>query len=163
MKSMRNTRGLGALIVAIIALAVVAAGTSSAAPNTGAVTRTFSFTAKSNSSTKTLFNINGILVNARCDNKGNPVVYAFSSASNADLFGHVFDGLGRLHIIKNSAFIKSNKGVLLSTTSGDFDSTGNVLFETSNGKVVTITFAFDNSTTLNKLSLCTVYGSYVAS
>jgi hypothetical protein len=51
----------------------------------------------------------------------------------------------------------------LSTNSGDFDATGTVLFETSNGKVVTVNYAFDNSTTLSKQNVCTVYGSVIAS
>ena len=65
--------------------------------------------------------------------------------------------------MKNSAFTKTSKGVQLSTNSGDFDGTGTVLFETSTGKVVTVNYAFDNSTTLSKQNVCTVYGSLIAS
>jgi hypothetical protein len=92
------------------------------------------------------------------------VVFAFSSASNADLFGRLFDGLGRVHIIKNSSFTKTGapRGVSLTPSSGDFDSTGIVMFETSTGKVVTVDYALDNSTTLSKLNVCTVYGSLIA-
>ena len=51
----------------------------------------------------------------------------------------------------------------MSTTSNDFDATGVLTFETSAGRVVTVSYAFDNSTTLNKQNVCTVFGSYVAS
>jgi hypothetical protein len=51
----------------------------------------------------------------------------------------------------------------LSTSSGDFDASVNVLFETSAGKVVTVDYASDNATTLGKMNVCTVYGSFVAS
>ncbi len=108
-------------------------------------------------------NIDSLLINARCNAQGNPVVYAFSS-SDADIFGRLFDGLGRIHIIRNGAFTKANKGILLSvSTYGDFDSTGTVLFETTTGRVVSVNYAFDNATTLNHSNVCTVYGSVVAS
>jgi hypothetical protein len=162
MKRIIGTRGLPALIVSIIALVVLAAGTSSATVTTGPVTKTFSFIGKANSKTTTLVNVDSLLINARCDSRGNPVIFAFSSASNADLFGRMFDGLGRLHIIRDSSFTKKTKGLSLSTTTGDFDSTGTVMFEVSNGKVVTVNYAFDNSTTLAKLNVCTVYGSVIA-
>ena len=162
MKRITATRGLAALIVAIIALVVLAAGTSTANVTTGAVTRTFSFIGKANSKTATVVNIDSLLINARCDARGNPVVFAFSSSTNADLFGRLFDGLGRIHIIKNSSFTNKLKGVSLTPASGDFDSTGIVLFETSTGAVVSVNYALDNSTTLGKLSVCTVYGTVVA-
>jgi hypothetical protein len=162
MKRIIGTRGVAALIVSLIALFVLTAGTASATAATGAVAKTFSFIGKANSKTMTVVNIDSLLINARCNSQGAPVIFAFSSASNADLFGRVFDGLGRLHIIKNSSFTKQTKGVSLSTTSGDFDSTGTVMFETFNGNVVTVNYAFDNSTTLGKRSVCTVYGSLIA-
>jgi hypothetical protein len=162
MKRSSTTRGLLALVLTITALGALAAGTSSAAP-AGPVTKTFSFIAKPNSNAKQLFNIDQFQANARCDKSGLPVIFGFTSADNADLFGRVFDGLGRLHIIKNTTFTKRNKGVLLSTTSGDFDSTGTLLFETSTGTVVTVQYAFDNSMTLGRQNLCTVFGSYIAS
>ena len=59
-------------------------------------------------------------------------------------------------------FPKGSRGVLVSTTSSDFDATGMLTFETSTGKVVTVNYAFDNSTTLNRQHVCTVFGSYVA-
>jgi len=43
------------------------------------------------------------------------------------------------------------------------DASGNVLYETAAGNVVTVNYAFDNATTLNKRNLCTVYGSFIAS
>ena len=110
-----------------------------------------------------MLNIDGLLVNARCDNHGSPVMFAFSSASAGDLLGHVFDGQGRVHVIHNTSFSKSSKGVQISPTSSDFDASGMVAFEASNGKVVTVNYAVDNATTLNKQNVCTGYGSYVAS
>ncbi len=161
MKQIVRKRGLAASIAA--AAVVLGAGTSSAAAVTaGPVTQTFSFIGKPNGKTVTVLNIDSLLINARCDSRGNPVIFAFSSASGADLFGRIFDGLGRLHSVKNSAFTTKSRGVSLSTSSGDFDATGTVLFETSAGKVVTVNYAFDNSTTLAKMNVCTVYGSLIA-
>ncbi len=159
-----GTRGLAAVILSLVALFAVTAGTSGATVSpTGSVTRTFSFIGKPNSATRTLISVNSLLINARRDARGNPVIFAFSSATHADLFGRIFDGLGRIHIVRNSSFTNKLKGVSLSTSSGDFDATGTVLFETSSGKVVTVNYAFDNATTLGKLDVCTVYGSFVAS
>jgi hypothetical protein len=159
--------GLAALTASVVALVALGSGASSA---TGVATvaaapvsRTFSFIAKPNSSTKTLFNVDSLLVNARCDPRGNPVVFAFTSAGAADIFGRMFDGLGRGHIIKNSSFTRTSKGVSLSpNVAGDFNSSGTVMFERSNGQVVTVNYAFDNATTLAKANVCTVYGSIVA-
>ena len=168
MKRLTSTRRLAALIVLTTALVAMAAGTAMArraarVSVANAVTKTFSFTGKSKSKTTTIVNIDSLLINARCDSAGNPVIFAFSSSNNADLFGRMFDGLGRLHIIKNSAFTKKSNGVSLSpSATGDFDSSGTVMFGTSDGKVVTVDYAFDNSTTLNHLSVCTVYGSVIA-
>jgi hypothetical protein len=89
-------------------------------------------------------------MNARCSKQGSPIIYAFSTAPAADLFGRIFDGLGRLHIIHNSSFNKGTKGMAVATSSGDFDATGTLLFETSKGQTVTVNYAFDNSTTLSK-------------
>jgi hypothetical protein len=163
MKRKTSASGCAALIVSIVAIVALLTGTSSAKVTANAVAKTFSFVGKPNSSTTTLVNVNSLLINARCDSTGKPVIFAFSSASSADLFGRIFDGLGRLHVVKNSSFTKASKGVQLSTNSGDFDATGTVLFETSNGKVVTVNYAFDNSTTLSKQNVCTVYGSVIAS
>jgi hypothetical protein len=158
-----GARRLAALALAVAALGALGVGASSASAASNAVTRTFSFSAKPNSSTKTLFNVNGLLVNARCNASGNPVVFAFSSAFNADIFVRVFDGFGRLHTFKSTAFVKGNKGMALSSVSNDFDSTGTALFGTASGRVVSVNYAFDNATTFNKLNVCTVFGSYVAS
>jgi hypothetical protein len=163
MKRIVGTRGSAALILSVGAIAVLGAPASSLGASPGAVTRTFSFVAKPNSRTSTMVNIDSLLINARCDSHGLPVVFAFSSASAGDLLGHVFDGQGRIHIIHNTSFSKGSKGVLVSSTSADFDSTGLLTFETSTGKVVTVSYGFDNSTTLNKQNVCTVFGSYVAS
>jgi hypothetical protein len=161
MKHFIGTRCLVGLVVSSIALAAFGAGTASAAASP--VTRTFSFIGAPGSRTVTVVNIDSLLINARCNTSGNPVIFAFTSAGAADLFGRVFDGLGRLHIIKNTSFTRASKGVGLSTSSGDFDSTGTVLFEVSNGTVVTVNYAFDNSTTLVRRNVCTVFGSLIAS
>jgi hypothetical protein len=169
-------RGLAALIVSVLAVVVAAAGTASASSghtatktsvehatktSAGAVTRTFSYIQKPGSKTANVVNIDGLTINARCGSGGQPVMFAFSNVAKADILGHVIDGLGRLHTIHNTSF--TNKvSVQLSTNSGDFDSSGNVLFESSTGKVVTVQYAFDNATTLGKTNVCTVYGSYVA-
>ena len=149
-------------LMAMLGLGVIGAGSASAA--TGPVTRTFSFSASPGQpkTGKVLLNTNGLLINARCNAAGEPVIYAFSN-TDADLFGRVFDGYGRLTSIKQSAFVKGNKGVLLSVNNGDFDASGEVLYETFTSKVVTVQYAFDNATTLNKRKLCTVYGSAVSS
>ena len=151
-----------ALIASILALAITPVA-SSRVMAIGAVTRTFSFIGKPGSKTSTVVNVNGLLINARCDSRGNPIIFAFSSVFNADLLGRLFDGLGRVYIIKNTSFTKTNKGVFLSPSRADFTSTGSVLFETAAGRVVSVAYAFDNATTLAKLNFCTVYGSIVAS
>ena len=160
MKRIIGTCGVPALIVSIIAVVVLTTGTSSASTS-GAVTRTFSFVGKANSKTVTLVNIDSLLINARCDSRGSPVIFGFSSSTNADLFGRIFDGLGRIHIVRNSSFTNKTTGVSLSPSSGDFDSTGTVLLDLKR-QGVTVNYAFDNSTTLGKLDVCTVYGSLVA-
>lgn len=151
-----------AAVVTSSVLLVANAGAASAITSNSA-TKTFSFIGKPGSKTSTIVNIDSLLINARCSANGSPVIFAFSSAQKADLFGRIFDGLGRLHIVKNSSFVKGPSGVALSTSSGDFDATGTILFEVSDGTVVTVNYAFDNSTTLAKQNVCTVYGSYIAS
>jgi hypothetical protein len=162
MKRILSSRRLAAIGVSIGALVAAAAGTATADVTPGAVTKTFSFIAKPNSSTSTLVNIDSLLINARCDSSGRPVVFAFTSAGSADIFGRIFDGYGRVHILKNTSFTNKTKGIQLSPLSGDFDATGSVLFETSTGKVVTVNIALDNSTTLVKQNVCTVFGSFIA-
>jgi hypothetical protein len=168
MKRMGGTRGGAALIVAVGAMVMGAVGTSSGAVTRGPSIKTFSVIAKNapNQKAKVALNVDGLLINARCgtgSNAGNPVVFAFSNVPAADLLGHMFDGAGRTHIIHNTQFNKGTKGVRISSTSSDFDGSGMVAFETSKGKVVTVNYAFDNATTLNKQNVCTFYGSYVAS
>ena len=162
MKRIISPRRLVAVTASIGALAAIGAASASADVSSGAVTKTFSFIAKPSSSTTTLVNIDSLLINARCDASGRPVVFAFTSAPRADIFGRIFDGYGRVHILKNTSFTNKTKGIQLSPLSGDFDATGSVLFETSTGKVVTVNIAFDNSTTLVKQNVCTVFGSFIA-
>jgi hypothetical protein len=161
-KQIIGPRRLAAVTASIGALVAVGAGTANAAVSSGAVTKTFSFIAKPNSNTATLVNIDSLLINARCNSSGSPVVFAFTSAGSADIFGRIFDGYGRVHILKNTSFTSKTKGIQLSPPSGDFDATGSVLFETSTGKVVTVNIAFDNSTTLVGQKVCTVFGSMIA-
>jgi hypothetical protein len=163
MKVSIGRRGLVAAILSAGAIALLGGVGSSAAATPSAVTRTFSFIMPPNNKAANVISIDSLTVSARCDTKGSPVVFAFTSASAADIFGRVFDGAGRVHIIHNTAFNNKSKGILLSPTTNDFDSTGSVPFENSTGQVVTINLAMDNSTTLNKKNVCTVFGSYVAS
>jgi hypothetical protein len=153
-------RRLGAVILSAGAVVALTGGTAVAASS--AVTRTFSFIAKPHSTTSTVLNIDSLVINARCSSNGSPIVFAFSLAPAADIFARVFDGSGRVHILKNTSFSDKTKGIQLSPSSSDFDATGSVLFETLTGKVVTVNIAFDNSTTLGRRSLCTVFGSFIA-
>jgi hypothetical protein len=163
MKRTTKLRRLIAMGASICAVAAVGAGTASADVSTNAVTKTFSFIAKPSSATSTVVNIDSLLINARCDSSGRPVVFAFSTTTGpADIFGRIFDGYGRVHIFKHTSFTSKTKGIQLSPLSGDFDATGSVLFETSTGKVVTVNIALDNSPTLVGQKVCTVFGSAIA-
>jgi hypothetical protein len=177
MKRLMGMRGVTALIMSVVALVIAAAATSSASTDqkvtktvvhratktsAGPVTKNFSFIGLKSSKTTNVVSIDGLTINARCGSAGQPVIFAFSSAPKADIFGRVFDGLGRLHTIHNTSFTKG-VSVQLSTSSGDFDASGTVLYETSAGKVVTVQYAFDNATTLGKQNVCTVFGTAVAS
>jgi len=178
MKLLMSGRGIAALVVSVVAVAVAAAGTASARSDhaaaktrihsavvkgsAGPVTRTFSFIGPPGSKTATIVSIDGLTINARCGTAGQPVIFAFSGVAKSDILGRIFDGLGRLHSIHNTSF-SPNVSVSLSTTSGDFDASGSVLFETPAGKVVTVSYGFDNATTLGKQNLCTVFGSAIAS
>ena len=158
-----RTRGLGALIVSVIAVAAAVVGNAGAAGSSGPQTKTFNFVNTTNNKTTTLFSADGLTVNARCDTNNAPVIFAFTSAFNADLLGHVIDGAGRLHLITADNFSKFGKGVSLAPNIvGDRDASGTLVYETFAGKVVTVTYGFDNSPTLNGKKVCTVYGSYVA-
>lgn len=176
MKGIKGKGGAAALIVSIIALVVAAAGVSNASGGTppekivsrataaaaGPVTKTFSFIGKPGSKTSTLVNVDQFLINARCGTGGQPVIFAFSSANTGDVFGRILDGLGRLHSVHNTSFSKGTKGISIATSSGDFDATGTISFESGIGKVVSVNYAFDNATTLNKQNVCTVFGSVTA-
>jgi hypothetical protein len=160
---LKNARGLGALVVSIIAVVAALVGNAGAAGSSAPVTKTFSFINTTNNKTTTLFSADGLLVNARCDPQNAPVIFAFTSAFNANLLGHVIDGSGRLHVIANDAFNRFGKGVSLAPNIvGDRDASGTLVYETGVGKVVSVTYAFDNSPTLGGKKVCTVYGTYVA-
>jgi hypothetical protein len=171
-------RGIATLSVSMVAMAAGGAGTASAHSDratakvrvhaatvkgtAGPVTRTFSFIGPSGSKTVNVVSINGLTINARCGTSGQPVIFAFSSVAKSDIFGRIFDGAGRLHSVHNTSF-GPGVSVSLSTSSDDFDASGSVLFETPAGKVVTVSYAFDNATTLGKQNVCTVFGSAIAS
>jgi hypothetical protein len=162
MQHIISVRRLAALTLTAGAMCAIGAQAAGAAPTT-AVTRTFSFIGKPNSKTVTLLNnVDGLVINARCTRNGSPLVFAFSRAPAADIFARVFDGSGRVHVLKNTSFTNKTSGIQLSPSNYDFDSTGSVLFETLTSQVVTVNMAFDNSTTLVGRNLCTVFGSYIA-
>ncbi len=165
MRRMLGSRGMVASIAAFGAVVVVAAGPAAASVSKNPTTKTFSVIAKNGQKAKVAVNVDGLTINARCGTgsaTGTPVVFAFSSVPAGDLLGHMFDGAGRTHIIHNTQFNKGTNGVRLTPTSSDFDGSGVVAFESSKGVVVTVTYAFDNATTLNRQNVCTFYGSYVA-
>ena len=178
MKRLKRRWVLGALTVSTVAMAVVTAGTASAKndhetvktrvhaatvkSSAGPVTRTFSFIGPSGSKTANVVSIDGLTINARCGTGGQPVIFGFSSVAGSDILGRIFDGLGRAHIIHNTSF-GPGVSIALSTSSGDFDASGSVLFETPAGKVVTVAYGFDNAPTLGKQKVCTVFGSAIAS
>ena len=146
----------------ILVLPSAAAGGTLKSTVLNAPTKTFSFIASPGSRTATIINIDGLLVNARCNPAGAPVVFAFSSASAGDILGRVFDGIGRILVIHNTQFNNRSRGILISPSSYDYDATGTVIFENIDGRVVQVTYAADNSTTLNFRRVCTVYGTLVA-
>jgi len=178
MRKSRGSRRIAALITSIAALAVVGAGSASASSDratvkthvhraivkgtAGTVTRTFSFIGPPGSKPTNVVSVDGLTINARCGTAGQPVIFAFSNAPGSDVLGRIFDGLGRVHIIHNTSF-GPGVSVSLSTTSGDFDASGTILFETPAGRVVTVSYGFDNATTLGKQRVCTVFGSAIAS
>jgi hypothetical protein len=178
MKLLMRGRGIAALIVSIVSIVALAAGTASASSDhtmakttvhraivkgtAGPVTRTFSFIGPRGSKATNVVSINGLTINARCGTGGQPVIFAFSSVAKSDVLGRIFDGLGRVHIIHNTSF-GPNVSVSLSTSSGDYDASGSVLYETPAGKVVTVSYGFDNATTLGNQNVCTVFGSAIAS
>jgi hypothetical protein len=176
-RSMRH-RGIVALTVSTVVIAAPAAAMASAHSvhttvktrvhaatvkgSAGPVTRTFSFIGPSGSKPENVVSIDGLTINARCGTSGQPVIFAFSSVAGSDILGRIFDGLGRLHSVHNTSF-GPGVSVALSSTSGDFDASGSVLFETPTGKVVTVSYGFDNAATLGKQKVCTVFGSAIAS
>ena len=165
MRRMLRSRAMVASIAAFGAVAAVVAGPAAASVTKNPSTKTFSVIAKNGQKAKVAVNVDGLTINARCGTgsaAGTPVVFAFSGVPAGDLLGHMFDGAGRTHIIHNTQFNKGTNGVRLTPTSSDFDGSGVVAFESSKGVVVTVTYAFDNATTLNKQNVCTFYGSYVA-
>ncbi len=89
--------------------------------------------------------------------------YSPSRAHSTPIFwGTWSTGPVRPHVIANDSFNRFGKGVSLAPNiTGDRDASGTLTYETFAGKVVTVTYAFDNSPTLGGKKVCTVYGSYV--
>ena len=161
MQHIISVRRVAALTLTAGAVCAIGGQAAVAAPAT-AITRTFSFIGKPNSKTVTVINnVDSLIINARCTSNGSPLVFAFTKAPVSDIFARVFDGSGRVHVSKNTSF-GTKSSIQLSPSNFDFDSTGSVLFETLSSQVVTVNIAFDNSTTLGKRRLCTVFGSYIA-
>ena len=160
MKGIICNRARALAVAGMVAAGVAAAPASAEA---AASTKTFSLIGKPGSRTVTLVNANSLLINARCNSRGQPVVFGFTSAPAADVFGRIFDGVGWIHFVKNTSFNRRSRGIQLSPTSANFDTTTSLLFESSSGDVVTVNMAMDNSTTLSRQNLCTVFGSMVAS
>ena len=57
------------------------------------MTRTFSFIGPPGSKTANIVSIDGLTINARCGAAGQPVIFAFSSVANADIFGRISTAL----------------------------------------------------------------------
>ncbi len=158
-----RSRSLAATLGAVVGLMAFGVGSAGAFRATsGALTRAFSLIDKPNSKAVTLVNTDGLLINARCNSRGQPVVFAFTSAASSDLLGRIFDGQGRIHIVHNTDFTKRTPGVALYPSSGDYDTTGTVLFEDISSRVVSVDYALDDSTTLSGRHVCTVYGTLTA-
>jgi hypothetical protein len=165
MKQLITRRRVGMLLVSVIALVAIVVATANAVNDNTvgpAKSLVFAFQWARNSPSKQLFNVDGLSVNARCDSQGGPVIFAFTSLSHADLLGHMLDGSGRTHIIANDSFTKNSRGVSLApNTSGDRDAAGTVIYGTSDGRALTVNYAFDNSRTMAGLNVCVVYGTLV--
>lgn len=150
--------------IALVAL-IVALGGSALAAGSGAKVNanTFAFQASKGSSFRTLLSINGLTIRARCTSAGSPQISATTSSNNADLFGHVITGGGRVHAIADDAFHKGVTHNLVAGVTGDTDASGSVQYQIGSGKLVTVNYAFDNARTLNGTNVCTVYGSSLSS
>jgi hypothetical protein len=114
----------------------------------------------------TLFNADGLVVTASCNANGQVVLTADSTASGADLFGHVIDGAGAVKTIADSTFGGNTAGddltAGLATTDASPKASGNVEYFAAPGPVITINYGFDNSPTENNSNGCAVFGTAIA-
>jgi hypothetical protein len=156
-----------ALVVSVIALIAALQGPALAAHQAAAKDQkihvvAFSFQGQPGASARTLLGVDGLTIRARCDSKGSPVITATTSATNADLLGRVIDGAGKVHAIADDAFHGGSSDDLVAGVKGDADASGTVEYETAQGKVVTVSYAFDNAPTLKGKNVCTVYGTSIS-
>ncbi len=163
MQHIISVRRLAALTLTAGAICAIGGQAAVAAPAT-AVTRTFSFIgeAELQDRDRCSTTFDGLVINARCTrtarrscsrSPGRPPPTSSPGCSTEPV---------GCTSMKNTSFTNKTKGIQLSPSNNDFDSTGSVLFETLTGQVVTVNIAFDNSTTLVRRNLCTVFGSYIA-
>ena len=150
--------------IALLALIVALGGSALAAGGSSKVNaNTFAFQGGKGSALRTLLNVNGLTIRARCNSAGSPQITATTSSNNADLFGHVITGHGRVHAIADDAFHKGVTANLVAGVTGDPDASGSVQYQIGSGKLVTVNYSFDNARTLNGTNVCTVYGSSLSS
>ncbi len=170
MKRLISGRRTPALVVALGALVVATAGSALGAGYSTVAHQakksdsvaSLSFTARPHSSTVKLLNVDGLTIKTSCSSAGEAVIRATTSSTNADLIGHVIDSKGVGHAIADDAFHRGVTDDLTATVGGDQDASGNAVYETAAGKVVSLTYAFDNSSTLNGKNVCTVYGTAIS-
>lgn len=158
-----NRHNTPPLAIALLALIVALGGSAFAASSSKVNANTFAFQGTPGSSERTLLNVNGLTLKARCDSHGSAHISATTSGTNADLFGHVITGSGRVHAIADDAFHKGVTQNLVAGVTGDPDASGTVEYQVAPSKLVTVNYSFDNSRTLNGMKVCTVYGSALSS
>jgi len=163
MHRLLNRHSAPPMAVALLALSIALGGSALAAGGTKVNANTFAFRGTPGSSMRTLLNIDGLTIRARCDSAGKPRISATTSATNADLFGHVVTGSSKVHAIADDAFHAGVTDSLVAGAAGDPDASGSVQYEVSSGKLVSVNYSFDNSRTLNGINVCTVYGSALSS
>jgi len=124
---------------------------------------TFSLIAPPGTAPRTVVNTDGLIIKAGCNKNSEAIITATTTATNANLLGHVISGAGITAPIFDDAFTTTSTADLTAGVTGDADASGTVAFERADGHVVTVTYAFDNPPTLNGEAVCTVYGSSISS
>jgi hypothetical protein len=113
------------------------------------------------------FNADDLVVSASCNAHGQVVLTATSTATGADLFGHVIDGAGAVKAIADNAFGGNTAGVDLTagfaTADANPKASATVEYFAAPGPVVTINYGFDDSPTENNGTGCAVFGTAIAS